>query len=154
MQDKTLTSMHSVRLEPTKSILIGTRTTYQATWDAGFRVHTPGLHTAALGSVLADCYTQVPQNPIILTRRSLCILCMLFVMHVHWDQECCRFSPPCFVCAWEGGVRGAGGCWVFFFLRRNKNPNNQESKLQDHATKDSTLLLWDTLPSPTLIRIV
>ena len=27
--------MHSVRLEPTKLILIGTRTTYQATGDAG-----------------------------------------------------------------------------------------------------------------------
>ena len=27
--------MHSVRLEPTKSILIGTRITYQATGDAG-----------------------------------------------------------------------------------------------------------------------
>ena len=36
MQEKvsTLTSMHSVRLEPTKLILIGTRTTYQATGDA------------------------------------------------------------------------------------------------------------------------
>ena len=27
--------MHSVRLEPTKMILINTRTTYQATGDAG-----------------------------------------------------------------------------------------------------------------------
>ena len=35
MQEKAPTSMHSVRLEPTKSILIGTRTTYQATGDAG-----------------------------------------------------------------------------------------------------------------------
>ena len=30
--------MHSVRLEPTKLILIGTRTTYQATGDAGLLV--------------------------------------------------------------------------------------------------------------------
>ena len=29
-------SMHSVRLKPTKLILIGTRTTYQATGDAGY----------------------------------------------------------------------------------------------------------------------
>ena len=38
MQEKTLTrkSMHSVRLEPAKLILIGTRTTYQATGDAIF----------------------------------------------------------------------------------------------------------------------
>ena len=28
--------MHSVKLETTKLILIGTRTTYQATGDAGF----------------------------------------------------------------------------------------------------------------------
>ena len=35
MQEKAPTSMHSVRLEPTKLILIGTRTTYQATGDAG-----------------------------------------------------------------------------------------------------------------------
>ena len=34
MQEKTLTSMHSVGLEPAKLILIGTRTTYQATGDA------------------------------------------------------------------------------------------------------------------------
>ena len=34
MQEKVPTSMHSVRLEPTKWILIGTRTTYQATGDA------------------------------------------------------------------------------------------------------------------------
>ena len=27
--------MHSVRLEPTKMILVGTQTTYQATGDAG-----------------------------------------------------------------------------------------------------------------------
>ena len=27
--------MHSVRLEPTKLFLVGTRTTYQATGDAG-----------------------------------------------------------------------------------------------------------------------
>ena len=27
--------MHSVRLEPTKLIMVGTRTTYQATGDAG-----------------------------------------------------------------------------------------------------------------------
>ena len=30
--------MHSVRLEPTKLILIGTRTTYQATGDAGYYI--------------------------------------------------------------------------------------------------------------------
>ena len=30
--------MHSVRLEPTKLILIGTRTTYQAPGDAGLFV--------------------------------------------------------------------------------------------------------------------
>ena len=35
MQEKVPTSMRSVRLEPTKLILIGTRTTYQATGDAG-----------------------------------------------------------------------------------------------------------------------
>ena len=34
MQEKALTSMHSVGLEPAKLILIGTRTTYQATGDA------------------------------------------------------------------------------------------------------------------------
>ena len=34
--------MHSVGLEPTKWILIGTRTTYQATEDAGL---TPSKHT-------------------------------------------------------------------------------------------------------------
>ena len=33
-QYKVPTSMHSVRLEPTKLILIGTRITYQATGDA------------------------------------------------------------------------------------------------------------------------
>ena len=31
--------MHSVRLEPTKLILTGTRTTYQATGDAGTYVY-------------------------------------------------------------------------------------------------------------------
>ena len=36
MQEKFPTSMHSVRLEPAKLILVGTRTTYQATGDAGF----------------------------------------------------------------------------------------------------------------------
>ena len=35
MQDKTLTGMHSVGLEPSKLILIGTRTAYQATGEAG-----------------------------------------------------------------------------------------------------------------------
>ena len=30
--------MHSVRFEPTKLILIGTRTTYQTTGDAGLRL--------------------------------------------------------------------------------------------------------------------
>ena len=30
--------MHSVKLEPTKLILIGTRTTYQATGDAGVMI--------------------------------------------------------------------------------------------------------------------
>ena len=35
MQEKAPTSMHSVRLEPTKLILIAARTTYQATGDAG-----------------------------------------------------------------------------------------------------------------------
>ena len=34
MQEKFPSSMHSVRLEPTKLILIGTRTTYQATGDS------------------------------------------------------------------------------------------------------------------------
>ena len=29
--------MHSMRLEPTKLILVGTRTTYQATGDAGLK---------------------------------------------------------------------------------------------------------------------
>ena len=33
--------MHSVRLEPTKLILTGTRTTYQATGDAGWRKPQP-----------------------------------------------------------------------------------------------------------------
>ena len=35
MQEKALTSMHSVGLEPAKLILIGTRTTNEATGDAG-----------------------------------------------------------------------------------------------------------------------
>ena len=33
MQEKVLTSMHSVRLEPMKLILVGTRTTYEATGE-------------------------------------------------------------------------------------------------------------------------
>ena len=38
MQEKVLTSTHSVRLEePTKLISVGTRTTYQATEDAGYK---------------------------------------------------------------------------------------------------------------------
>ena len=41
MQEKALASVHSVGLEPTKLILIGTRTTYQATGvylvERGFR---------------------------------------------------------------------------------------------------------------------
>jgi len=36
MQEKVPTSMHSVRLEPTKLILTGTRTTYQTTVDAHY----------------------------------------------------------------------------------------------------------------------
>ena len=39
MQEKALTSMHSVGLEPAKLILIGTQTTYQATADAGMRMY-------------------------------------------------------------------------------------------------------------------
>ena len=39
--------MHSVRLEATKFILIGTRTTYQATGDAGY-----GMHHKNTGEVL------------------------------------------------------------------------------------------------------
>ena len=35
MQEKVLTSKHSVRLEPTKLMLVGTRATYLATGDAG-----------------------------------------------------------------------------------------------------------------------
>ena len=35
MQEKVPTSMHSVSLEPTELILLGTRTIYQATGDAG-----------------------------------------------------------------------------------------------------------------------
>ena len=31
--------MHSVRLEPTELVMIGTRTTYQATGDAGLYTH-------------------------------------------------------------------------------------------------------------------
>ena len=38
MQEKVPTSMHSVRLEPTKLILIGTRATYQASGDADSNV--------------------------------------------------------------------------------------------------------------------
>ena len=34
--DKVLTSMHSVGLEPTKLILVGTRTTYEATGGVGY----------------------------------------------------------------------------------------------------------------------
>ena len=49
MQEKAPTSKHSVRLEPTKLILIGTRATYQATGDAGMydtRYQVPGIiHT-------------------------------------------------------------------------------------------------------------
>ena len=36
MQEKVLTSVRLVRLEPTKLILVGTRTTYQSTGDAGY----------------------------------------------------------------------------------------------------------------------
>ena len=39
MQEKVPTSTHSVRLEPTILILVGTRTTYQATRDAESYVH-------------------------------------------------------------------------------------------------------------------
>ena len=35
--------MHSVRLEPTKLIWIGTRTTYQATGDAGIGTLATGI---------------------------------------------------------------------------------------------------------------
>ena len=43
MQEKVPTSMYSMRLEPTKLTLIGTRTTYQATGDAGTIVYlVPG----------------------------------------------------------------------------------------------------------------
>ena len=38
--------MHSVRLEPTKLILVGTRTTYQATGDAGYVIRTTMLNQA------------------------------------------------------------------------------------------------------------
>ena len=36
VQEKSLTNVHSVRLEPTKLILVGPRTTYQATGGAGY----------------------------------------------------------------------------------------------------------------------
>ena len=39
-QEKAPTSMHSARLEPTKLVLTGTRTTYQATADALWCYHT------------------------------------------------------------------------------------------------------------------
>ena len=38
MLEKLLTSTHSVRLDHTKMILVGARTTYQATGDAGIIV--------------------------------------------------------------------------------------------------------------------
>ena len=38
MQEKVPTSMHSVTLEPTEFILTGTRATYQATGDAGYKI--------------------------------------------------------------------------------------------------------------------
>ena len=44
MQEKVPTSMHSVRLEPTKLILMSTRTTYQATGDAGLVFMVKGTH--------------------------------------------------------------------------------------------------------------
>ena len=46
MQEKVPTSMHSVRLEPTKLILIGTRTTYQAAGDAGIVFEKTDQHRA------------------------------------------------------------------------------------------------------------
>ena len=37
--------MHSVGLEPAKLILIGTQTTYQATWDTCVRTCRPVINT-------------------------------------------------------------------------------------------------------------
>ena len=51
--------MHSVRLEPTKLIFIGTRTTYQAAGDAGLI-----LCSAILRAVfLQDCSTEFSRDP-------------------------------------------------------------------------------------------
>ena len=49
-QEKAPTSMPSVRLEPTKSVLIGTRITYRATGDADFYegVRPYALHGASI----------------------------------------------------------------------------------------------------------
>ena len=44
MREKVPTSMHSVRLELTNLILIRTRTTYEATGDAGL-IHMKQKHT-------------------------------------------------------------------------------------------------------------
>ena len=48
VQEKVLTSVHSVRLEPTKLILVGTRTTYRATGDACTSYHTRETWTTTL----------------------------------------------------------------------------------------------------------
>ena len=57
MQEKALASVHSVGLEPTKLILIDTRTTYHATGDTG----------------LYALLTVVPRNSIRFSVLSVCV---------------------------------------------------------------------------------
>ena len=53
--------MHSVGLQPTKLILAGTRTTYQATGDAGMGYHgiSMGLLPCCNGTVITSWYYEL-----------------------------------------------------------------------------------------------
>ena len=80
--------MHSVRLKPTKLVLVGTRTTYQATGDAiyiiiyiSIYVYIPGITYHTCGKVCFD----------IITFDSVSYAIFTCVSHVSVRQQGWRF---------------------------------------------------------------
>ena len=58
MQQKVPTSLYSVTLEPTKLILVGTRTTYSATGEAG-HIYTYKIHRSIYTPERVDIYIHI-----------------------------------------------------------------------------------------------
>ena len=84
MQEKAPTSMRSVRLEPTKLILIGSRNTYQAT----------GYADALRVFIYTYCYKLLVESPAFSRLLDASVHLVLYIMKV---LERCQQSCQCII---------------------------------------------------------